>query len=973
MNHVARQVARRFLVAELLSKQWLMGVRRGWTSLLKPTINGWPDVFKAFDKLIAFVDNLEQQVTYVYRAPALSMPFAFQEENTKIKEAFKSLRDTLKEQRGSAEHWYNVDRDPETYGRGTFTKDQGEKTLELYKQNFEGMLETHVKTRPSPKQNKYLTTRLAPLTEVMDKILELLRDQAKYLQKAIDTEGPATEDGTKTEYSEPTFTEFDIYGVKVVINDQTVTPSQIRKYVGYIKEAYAALKAKHLTEVWYGTFFIQCDACGGVNYNTGGGVGGNYPIGPDVVNIFVRPSSFIVELLAHELGHRYWFKKMSQGQRGKFESLIRAYRKPKPTGTGYLGHPIPMDKRNAAESKVYDASGIIQDAVYKFQDAKGKKYGLVFGDHYGPLANLGHPFFNHMLDAMHSMGADSQINPKVKGLFQEAMDAAHAVQKKLFDLEPDLPNAMLKVPEPAKAPKSLDVYWWGIFDQERSAWVKECLADVTKAEKAAVTYIDAAFEAYNEVENTKLQRAEKAWKDDAENDTRPVEPVSDYGKSNIDEAFAEAFMHYVTEGSMNRDQIDSFKSVLKTASLSERVLSRYLQADTIADPADYLARYRRVLAEYATVESLAKGFQGAYADLKKLTEQSPYTAELMAEMKALRATRLPSGGPESPARVGLYWQTKGFTALMDIARVLCLTIIQGFVLPPKVRKAIEAASKFWSRNPRLKGSGKTIEEWDASKVDSYLEDLEDFRKYEKLFALALEQGKGHSEEGPEATRLKAGPFIIVNTGGFDITLMQQKAALVEEAAKRMESIGLGQVCYGDVLLSNKLASRDNVVAFYHIASDEMFVMGKSQDGSDAVRTICHELTHRYEHKFMGIRRDLVKKLYATIAGHSMITGGKAPAKGDELPYKGKTLVVVDYNYMRKSVKLKDPNGNPKETYSMPLETYLELKGERLESDSSFITHYAKIGGPSENFAEMVSFYAMGKLPHSQVELLKPLI
>ena len=40
---------------------------------------------------------------------------------------------------------------------------------------------------------------------------------------------------------------------------------------------------------------------------------------------------------------------------------------------------------------------------------------------------------------------------------------------------------------------------------------------------------------------------------------------------------------------------------------------------------------------------------------------------------------------------------------------------------------------------------------------------------------------------------------------------------------------------------------------------------------------------------------------------------------------------------------------------------------------NFITAYAKSGGPGENFAEMVSFYALGKLPKEQVELLLPLL
>lgn len=46
---------------------------------------------------------------------------------------------------------------------------------------------------------------------------------------------------------------------------------------------------------------------------------------------------------------------------------------------------------------------------------------------------------------------------------------------------------------------------------------------------------------------------------------KPVTPVSDYGKSTIEEAFAEVFEHFVNGKDMNRDQLESFRSVLARA------------------------------------------------------------------------------------------------------------------------------------------------------------------------------------------------------------------------------------------------------------------------------------------------------------------------------------------------------------------------------------------------------------------------
>lgn len=55
---------------------------------------------------------------------------------------------------------------------------------------------------------------------------------------------------------------------------------------------------------------------------------------------------------------------------------------------------------------------------------------------------------------------------------------------------------------------------------------------------------------------------------------KPVAPVSDYGASSIEEAFAEVFERYVLNVDLARDQLESFKKVL-TKSASERILRRF--------------------------------------------------------------------------------------------------------------------------------------------------------------------------------------------------------------------------------------------------------------------------------------------------------------------------------------------------------------------------------------------------------------
>lgn len=70
---------------------------------------------------------------------------------------------------------------------------------------------------------------------------------------------------------------------------------------------------------------------------------------------------------------------------------------------------------------------------------------------------------------------------------------------------------------------------------------------------------------------------------------KPVTPVSTYGQSTIEEAFAEVFAHYVMGKDMDRDQLESFKSVLSS---EERVIARYA-AQIIRIDGPWLTKMRK--------------------------------------------------------------------------------------------------------------------------------------------------------------------------------------------------------------------------------------------------------------------------------------------------------------------------------------------------------------------------------------------
>ncbi len=370
-------------------------------------------------------------------------------------------------------------------------------------------------------------------TKWVDRMYEML--QANYSDRALQETGA--------------FREFDLHGMKVVVDDRTVDSSDIQKYVRYLKEAHAKLKAKGFAKAWYGTVFIRCKECGGVNPNTGGGTGGWFEIGPDTVTIFNRPGAFIVELMAHELGHRYWFKQMRAEQRAQFSDLVKVHTAPRPTN--------PINVRMVKDRDIIEGA---RNQVLRAQDRaeqrleRVRKYDLA---HITPLAQHGvgqdgWAFTDDIISAMESLDVDKDLGPEVAGL----KDDVYKTRAKLTE------------------------HFNGfslVHSEGHQEWLDEAKQLIDQIAAEALIFIDFATQRHNERAREKLKAdpATLAWVDSLENNPAPVPAVSTYGASDIDEAFAEVFAHYVMGYDMTRDQMESFQAVLKTASIEDRVAARF--------------------------------------------------------------------------------------------------------------------------------------------------------------------------------------------------------------------------------------------------------------------------------------------------------------------------------------------------------------------------------------------------------------
>jgi hypothetical protein len=550
MISVQERVARQFQ-AEMLTKSWLMAVRRGWLSLLHPTISDWHDVLRAFDKLVAFVDKLEEQIRLVRLSPSM-VNSESKERPNKLRVALKKLRDQVLDLRGKAQHWMRVATHTTRMPLGTFTPEDAERMFELYRTKFHEMLEVQVQTRPDPSKGRWNKTRNGHLTELFDDVLGLLRAEAAEIEEARKVNPERIE----KDWGQSAESQFDLYGMKVVIDDRTVNSNLAKKYVRLFDETYHMLKAKKLDRVWYGTIFVKCDECGGVNPNGSEyGVGGDYPYGPDVVNIYQRPSHGVVELLAHELGHRYWFKFMHEGQRRKFESLLRVKTDP-------VVDPRRWEsKTQAARKELGTFIDYLPSALKRLKEdlSKADKFVTPPDAQVTPDEMIADALQHATLtDSMQYVEPPNLVEFSSPGLLgglpkNAYEDAVTAQQKLTAHLEAlkDIPGVGQY--EPLTARDNLRrVYHW-----------------IDVAWELQAGYLTHALMFLDQVENAMKRQV-------SPEDRRPVLPVSTYGASNESEAFAEAFSYYVTEKEMTRDQLESFRSVL--SSMQARVVARYLQA-----------------------------------------------------------------------------------------------------------------------------------------------------------------------------------------------------------------------------------------------------------------------------------------------------------------------------------------------------------------------------------------------------------
>ena len=380
--------------ATVLDKQWLMSVRRGWLQLVNNThllTIGEYDV--ALQNFTNFLDNLVEQLEHQHRGVWVQLRSttegkAFRARMEKLKWVIKRIGEVAYSRyhyyRSESEQVNKIEADiksrtgeephltPEELEHTGFTSEQYNKAL--YAKYPE--LESHSRMR-----DHYYELAQKYIREEFSKALQTLVKPFDYMMRplyedALLAKGYKEKGQTQYLDEEETETEFNLNGVKVTIRDRGLTPLQVKQYIKYFDEAHLRLRSAGFGKLWRHDIFVQCNECGGVNqYGAELGVGGDYREDSDDIHVYIRPTPYLPILVLHEIGHRYWFKEMSQSQRGRFHEWLESGVVP---AVSSYGSKAPSEAFAEVFSYVVMGQKVTRDQVESFKSVLSPKMRGVF-------------------------------------------------------------------------------------------------------------------------------------------------------------------------------------------------------------------------------------------------------------------------------------------------------------------------------------------------------------------------------------------------------------------------------------------------------------------------------------------------------------------------------------------------------------------------------------------------------------------
>jgi hypothetical protein len=324
-----------------IDPKWIQGIRKSWKNVISQVArvkerNEGLDSAEAIDNALRYLALLQQDLffgkgLYPFQGGNRTLqeqlkdkaPFNIQ---AKVSVHLEAAREALEEGKRRIKFWMAVT-NPQTH---EYKMDGGRRVKEIvederFKGRSEGQAIMKFLNWQSPLEAQDAAKKAD--AEISGKLLRALTSfTVKY---------PGMDIGTGVDR------EFSVGRMKVVFEDvptqylkglspeaieEIRSPQIAKRYVKPMANAQTLLKKKGLDFLWYGVTRILCKTCGGKNpldtVDKVWGVGGDYSIGKDRINVYVDPKTFVTELMVHELGHRYYYKFMSMADRAEFSSYF---------------------------------------------------------------------------------------------------------------------------------------------------------------------------------------------------------------------------------------------------------------------------------------------------------------------------------------------------------------------------------------------------------------------------------------------------------------------------------------------------------------------------------------------------------------------------------------------------------------------------------------------------------------------------
>lgn len=302
--------------------------------------------------------------------------------------------------------------------------------------------------------------------------------------------------------------------------------------------------------------------------------------------------------------------------------------------------------------------------------------------------------------------------------------------------------------------------------------------------------------------------------------------------------------------------------------------------------------------------------------------------------------------------------------LFPEARALFVGMLKEYELAPADRRQVEKAIRFWSREkqPTAKfATGGDMFSRQEAWIGIFENELAQLREQAELAGRLIRQPKAQGENA----KMTAGPFRLVNSGGFTPAIMGGVADAVGRAAGQMQAKGLGAGCYGDVYVVGRL-SKANVVAQYEPATDALFVRASGRKDFEYVRNLIHEIAHRLVTKFLDYDGESAM-LQAYRTAERASEDVELPNIGDVLKEKNREFSVTKVSATR--IWLREKGNETQVSYVTPegWMRALHIMNATVPAHG-FVTRYAATD-PEENFCELMSLWCQDKLPATQEQVL----